>query len=58
MCLDGYDKWKLDYPSHWDDETFLCDICQDEYDLDSGMDAGSKFVCKSCYEYLAGEEEE
>lgn len=31
--FESYDKWKLDYPEHWDNETFICEHCGEEFDL-------------------------
>lgn len=31
----GYDAWKLDYPSHWDDPTPTCGCCGDEQNPDT-----------------------
>jgi len=35
MSWANYDSWKLDYPSHWDDEPETCRCCGQELNPDT-----------------------
>ena len=44
-----YDTWKLDYPSHWDKDTFTCDSCEEEFSLDRiGRENAVVTICTTC----------
>ena len=49
----SYDNWKLDYPSHYDDEpaTRYCECGEEIYDEATDCDDCMEFICEECGEY-------
>ena len=54
----SYDNWKLDYPSHYDDEpeADYCGVCDTEYHKDDGEMC--ECFCRECgEEFPEGEDD-